>query len=87
MATSYQIEDSSILYHGRLFPLQIREGTPSMYREEERTPYAQYDLTDILTDIVYVAADRLQVDVAKHIGERISLYQSGAVKVATSLPD
>ena len=54
---------------------------PRSYREG--VCLLQYDLTDI----VYVAADRLQVDVAKHIGERISLYQSGAVKVATSEPD
>ena len=54
-----------------------------MYTGEERTRSAQDDLTDI----VYVAADRLQVGVAKHIGERISLDQSGAINVATSLAD
>ena len=59
---------------------------PSIYREEE-THDAQYDLTDILTGIVFVAADRLQADVAKHIGDRISLSQSGTNKVATSSPD
>ena len=57
-----------------------------MKREEERTPYAQYEPADVLTDIVYVAADRTQVDAAKHIGEIISLYHSGETKVATSQP-
>ena len=57
-----------------------------MYREEE-TQDAQYHLTDVLTGMVYVAADRLQVDVAKHIGETICLYQSRTNKVATSSPD
>ena len=57
-----------------------------MTREEERTPYAQYEPADRLTDIVYVAADRPQADAAKHIGETISLHQSRTTNVTTSQP-
>lgn len=58
-----------------------------MYREEEKTPDTRYVLTDILTNIVHVATDRLNVDLVKHIGEIICPYQSGTIKVASAVPD